>query len=71
MRCRLRWIPPLLVAAVLVASASAHEEHGHHHEPHHWESAEMRHELMTQTGAIAAAGVIAGGYWLFRRRMSA
>lgn len=71
MRYNAKWIPILLASVALMVPASAHEEHGHHHEPHHWESAEMRHELEMQMGAIAAAGVIAGGYWLIRRRMNA
>lgn len=65
----MRWIAVLSVIVALLTPALARDEgHGHHHEPHHWESAEMRRELLTQMGGIGAAGVLAGGYWLTRRR---
>lgn len=68
----MRWMVTPLLIWVLVVPALAHDEshHGHHHEPHHWESAEMRHELLTQTAIIGMAGIIAGGYRLVRRRSS-
>lgn len=65
----MRWVVILPMIVALPTPVLAHEdEHGHHHEPHHWENAEMRHELLTQMGVIGAVGVLAGGYWLIRRR---
>lgn len=65
----MRWAVVLPVIVALLMPVLAHDEgHGHHHELHHWESAEMRHELLTQMGVIGAVGVLAGGYWLTRRR---
>lgn len=67
----MKWTVTLLAILVLMATAFAHdEEHAHHHEPHHWQSAEMRHELLTQMTAIGMAGIIAGGYRFIRRRSS-
>jgi hypothetical protein len=63
----------LLVTLILLPTSFAHEEgahgHGHHHEPHHWQSAEMRHELLTQLEGIVVLGFAAGGYLWIRRRM--
>ncbi|MCS6830615.1 MAG: hypothetical protein RMM08_05565 [Armatimonadota bacterium] len=59
----------LLLATILLPTvAFAHEEDGRHHEPRHWESAEMRHELLAQLGGMAALGMVVGGYLLIRRR---
>ncbi len=64
----------LLVAMTLLPIALAHEEgehgHSHHHEPHHWESVEMRHELLSQLGGMVTLGILAGGYLLIRRRVN-
>ena len=53
--------------------ATAHEEggHSHRHEPHHWENAEMRHDLLSQLGGMAVLGAAAGSYLLVRRRTNA
>ncbi|GBC97087.1 hypothetical protein HRbin16_02906 [bacterium HR16] len=61
----------VLMTLLPVALADEHDDHGHHHEPHHWESTEMRHEILTQLGGIVTLGVVAGSYLLVRRRMSA
>ncbi len=62
-----------LAILMLLSVAAAHEEdgHGHHHEPHHWESTEMRHDILAQLGGMVVLGVAAGGYLLFRRRVHA
>lgn len=59
-----------LMTLLRAALANEHDDHTHHHEPHHWESAEMRHEILTQLGGIVTLGVVAGGYLLVRRRMN-
>lgn len=71
----MRLLAVLLVTIVLLPAVLAHEEgehgHRHHHEPHHWESAEMRHEILTQLEGMVVLGIAAGGYMLIRRRVSA
>ncbi|GIV16560.1 MAG: hypothetical protein KatS3mg022_1995 [Armatimonadota bacterium] len=68
----MRLLVALLVTIVLLPAVFAHEEdehgHRHHHEPHHWESAEMRHEIITQLEGMVVLGIAAGGYRLIRRR---
>lgn len=63
----------LLATIALLSAACAHEEggHRHQHELHHWESREMRHELLTQIGGMVTLGVAVGSYLLLRRRTSA
>ena len=60
----------LLMVLALMPFSLAHEgdEHGHHHEPHHWESVEMRHELLAQLGGMGVLGMVVGGYYLLRGR---
>jgi len=66
----MKWLIITLIATVaLLPSVFAEEEHGHHHEPKHWQNTAVRHELLTQLGAIGTAGAIAGGYLLIRRRV--
>jgi Spy/CpxP family protein refolding chaperone len=62
-----------LAILMLLSVAAAHEEdgHGHHHEPHHWESAEMRHNILAQLGGMVVLGAAAGSYLLIRRRVNA
>jgi hypothetical protein len=69
----MRLIPVVLTIFLLASVAAAHEEggHAHHHEPHHWESAEMRHNILAQLGGMVVLGVVAGSYLLFRRRVNA
>jgi len=66
----MRLVTVLLAMTMLLPAALAHEDggHGHHHEPHHWESVEMRHEILTQLGGMGLLGITAAGYLLIRRR---
>ncbi|MCL6475339.1 MAG: hypothetical protein K6U75_09840 [Firmicutes bacterium] len=67
----MRLVTVALTMLLLLSVAAAHEEggHGHHHEPHHWESAEMRHDILAQLGGMVVLGVAAGSYLLSRRRV--
>jgi hypothetical protein len=69
----MRLIPVVLTIFLLASVAAAHEEggHSHHHEPHHWESAEMRYNILTQLGGMVVLGAAAGSYLLIRRRVNA
>jgi len=69
----MRLIPVVLTIFLLASVAAAHEEvgHSHHHEPHHWESAEMRHNILAQLGGMVVLGAAAGSYLLIGRRVNA
>jgi hypothetical protein len=69
----MRLVTVVLAILMLVSITVVHEEggHAHHHEPHHWESAEMRHNILAQLGGMVVLGVVAGSYLLFRRRVNA
>ncbi len=59
-----------LMTLLPAALTNGHDDHAHHHDPHHWENAEMRHDLLTQLGGMAVLGAVAGSYLLVRRRTS-
>lgn len=57
----------LLFTLLTSTAALAGEEHGHLHEPHHWESPEVRRELLLQMGTMVGIGTGVACYLLVRR----